>query len=84
MDVEVRRHSAVIACQRATSTCHAGLFLRLPSTQGPTTKGDVLMHHREVGKLEQLQVPILKEIVYRSMFRAAQAILDRPLYPGEL
>jgi hypothetical protein len=29
------------------------------------------MHHREVGKLEQLQVPILKEIVYRSMFRAA-------------
>jgi len=42
------------------------------------------MHHREVGKPEQLQVPILKENVYRSMIRAAQAILDRPLYPGEL
>jgi hypothetical protein len=42
------------------------------------------MHHREVGKPEQLQVPILKEIVYRSMFRAAQAIPDHPLYPGEL
>jgi hypothetical protein len=38
MAVETRRHSAVIACQRATSTRHSGPFLRLPSAQGPTTK----------------------------------------------